>query len=81
MGAPDGSDWGKIHAKAWTDPAYRKLLETDPTAALKQYAAEHGKTFDTMMNVGDKPSDISDEHLRKVVSGDAAHTSGPPACC
>lgn len=81
MGAPNGSDWGRIHAKAWTDPAYHKLLESDPTAAIQQYAKESGRSFDKFMSVGAKPSDISDEHLKKVVSGDAHHTSGPPACC
>lgn len=47
---PDQDDWVKIHAKAWQDPAFRQLLETDPTAAVQQYGAEVGKTFERIVN-------------------------------
>ena len=39
-----------MHKKAFTDPAYRTLFETDPTAAVKQYAAENHKTFSKIVN-------------------------------
>ncbi|MCX4247018.1 hypothetical protein [Paraliomyxa miuraensis] len=34
--------WAKVYAKAWLDEGFRTLLETDPTAALEQYANENG---------------------------------------
>ena len=36
------ADLAQVYAKAWVDEEFRTLLETDPTAALKQYAAENG---------------------------------------
>jgi hypothetical protein len=30
-------DWGKIHAKAWREPDFRTLLETNPTEAIRTY--------------------------------------------
>jgi hypothetical protein len=30
-------DWGKIHAKAWKEPEFRTLLETNPTGAIREY--------------------------------------------
>lgn len=67
------SDWGKIHAKAWRDAKFRKLLETDPTKAIKAYGKEVGKTFTKIVNLRDKP-DIPDPHLHKV-------NPYPPSCC
>jgi hypothetical protein len=47
---PSADDWTKIHAKAWQDPTFRDLLEKDPTAAVQQYGATVGKTFDRIVN-------------------------------
>lgn len=67
-------DWGKIHAKVWTDPHFRTLLETDPTAAIKQYAHEAGKTIHKIVTVPERPPGISDIDLH--------HYKHPPvACC
>ncbi len=74
MSKPTKSDWGKIHAKAWKDPSYRKLLETDPTKALKQYAKESGKTFDKLVTVSPKPKGVAPEKLN-------TQMKAPPACC
>ena len=35
MGAPTKKDWGQIHAKAWRDPEFRKLLETGSDEGLE----------------------------------------------
>lgn len=67
-------DWGKIHAKAWRDPNFRKLLESDPTKAVHAYGKEVGKTFDKIMTVRAKPSGIPDKHYEHV------HPF-PPSCC
>jgi hypothetical protein len=74
--APSHEDWGNIHAKAWTDPTFRTLLETDPTAAIKQYASETGKKFDRLMWVPEKPEGVATSELSK--HGSAMF---PPACC
>ena len=74
MGAPTNEDWGHIHAKAWKDSKYRHLLETDPTAAVKAYGKETGKTFDKIVHVDNKPAHASESTLH------TAHL-GPPACC
>lgn len=69
-----GEDWGKIHAKAWLDPAFRKLLETDPTEAIKVYGNEVGKTFDRIVILRPQPPGIPDQFLPSV-------NPFPPSCC
>ena len=76
MTAPTNEDWGKMHAKAWKDPEYRAMLEQDPTAAVHAYGEEVGKTFTQIVNIGEKPSDASDDDLHN--HDDAV---APPACC
>jgi hypothetical protein len=63
-------DWAKIHAKAWKDPKFRHLLETDPTAAIKSWAKEVGR------NVG-KIVDFSDW----IKEDETDWNYGPPSCC
>ena len=67
-------DWAKIHAKAWRDPQFRALLESDPTAAIKQYGNEVGKTFTRILKLKDRPKNVADADLDQ-------EESGPPACC
>jgi hypothetical protein len=69
-------DWGKIHAKAWKDPNFRQLLETDPTQAIKNYGVEVGQTFDQIVIV-DPPPDLTKipEELWPLLH------QAPPACC
>ena len=74
MAYPTGEDWGKIHAKAWLDPKFRQLLETDPTQAIKDYGAEVGKTFDRIVIVRPPPTDIPEQFWPAV-------NPVPPACC
>ena len=76
MPAPTKKDWGQIHAKAWKDAAFRKLLETDPKKAVAAYGKEVGKTFDKVVKVGAKPKGVADADLAKHESAIA-----PPACC
>lgn len=67
-------EWGKIYAKAWTDPAFRKLLESDPTKAIKAYGGEVGKTFPKIVKLERRPKKKSIEQLARV------HPF-PPSCC
>jgi hypothetical protein len=76
MGAPTNKDWGQIHAKAWRDPAFRTLLETDPTKAVEKYGKEVGKSFDKLVKVRPRPKGVPDEKLDT-----HADATTPPACC
>jgi hypothetical protein len=74
MAAPTKKDWGHIHAKAWQEPEFRKLLETDPKKALAAYGKLTGKTFDKVVKLDPKPKGVAKEDLHK-------HKPIPPACC
>jgi hypothetical protein len=55
VAAPTNADWGKIHAKAWTNPKFRKLLETDPSKAVRAYGKAVGKKFTKILKLAPKP--------------------------
>ena len=38
------TDWGKIHAKAYKENDFRTRLETDPTAAVKEWLQRKAPT-------------------------------------
>ena len=63
-------DLAQVYAKAWVDDAFRTLLETDPTAALKQYAAEHGLEWTKLVKLPAPPQggDTQDESCIHLVS-------------
>jgi hypothetical protein len=71
-----GEDWGAIHAKAWREPNFKILLETDPTAAIKLYGSElkPPKTFDRIVIVREPPVGVDPEFLPFV-------NPFPPSCC
>ncbi len=63
------ADMAQVYAKAWVDDAFRTLLETDPTAALKQYAAEQGLEWSTLVKVpAPAPTSDTDENCIHLVS-------------
>jgi hypothetical protein len=76
MAAPTSKDWGKIHAMAWRDRDFRKLLETDPKKALAKYGKTVGKRFDKVVRVSAKPKGVpaADHHKHSTAIA-------PPACC
>jgi hypothetical protein len=76
-------DWGKIHARAWTDPDFRYKLETDPTAAVKEYGRSVGKTFEKIVRLRPAPEaatrkDIPDTVLKQILE---EMNPFPPWCC
>lgn len=75
------ADWGRIHAKAWLDETFRHKLETDPTAALHQFATEHGLKLGHLVTLTPRPAGVADEALRDILSGKTVDLTGPPACC
>ena len=60
-------DLAQVYAKAWTDEAFRTLLETDPTAALKQYAAENGLVWTKLVPIPASAGEV-DENCIHLVS-------------
>ena len=74
MSEISNEEWGKIHAKAWRDPKFRALLESDPTAAIKQYGKEVGKLYTKIVKLEARPPDVSDADLDQA-------DQFPPACC
>lgn len=76
MPAPTKKDWGLMHAKAWQDPKFRELMETDPKKAVAAYGKEIGKTFDKIVKIGPRPKGVADADLAK-----HEHAVVPPACC
>jgi len=75
-------DWGKIHAKAWLEPKFRNLLETDPTKAIREYEKSIGKPagyFTQIVRVGKPPSKTALKKTPEAVLQRAA--PWPPWCC
>jgi hypothetical protein len=60
-------DMAQVYARAWVDEAFRTLLETDPTAALQQYAAENGLEWTKLVPIPAPPSE-GDENCIHLVS-------------
>ena len=76
MSAPTTKDWGRIHAKAWRDSGFRKLLEQDPKKAITEYGKEVGKKFDRIVKIAAKPKGVKPEDLHR-----HKNATAPPACC
>ena len=54
-------DLAQVYAKAWVDEEFRTLLETDPTAALKQYAADNGLEWTKLVKLPAQPQTSEDQ--------------------
>ena len=67
-------EWSKIYAKAWSDPEFRKLLETDPIKAVEAYGKEVGKTFSKIVPLHPEPS-LRSRHGRRVLTSPIANSS------
>lgn len=63
-------DWVEIHAKAWKDPKFRLLLETDPTAAIKGWAHDVSRKVDKIVDLSDW-----------IKKDESDWDYGPPSCC
>jgi hypothetical protein len=66
---PTEADWAQIYAKAWVDDAFRTLLETNPTAALQQYAKENRLAWTKLVQLPEQPpASDADENCIHLVS-------------
>jgi hypothetical protein len=72
------ADWGKIHAMAWREPRFGKLLENDPTAAVREYLEAKYPGFDVtkiqILKLRPEPCGVDPEFLEDV-------NPFPPSCC
>jgi hypothetical protein len=71
-----GQDWGRILAKAWREPEFYNLLQTDPTRAITQWAGQQTppRTITTMVILPRRPEHIPPEYWDDV-------NPFPPSCC
>lgn len=71
--------WEKMIARAWADPEYKKMLETNPQAAAHKmgYNGKVGKVPPKPRGIGEK--EILDEVRQK--SGGASGSCGFTCCC
>jgi hypothetical protein len=76
------ADWGKIHAKAWREPDFRKLLESDPTKAVREYEKSIGRKpgyFTQIVRLPNYPTQKTAASIPEEVLERAA--PWPPWCC
>ena len=75
--------WGKIVAKAWSDPAFKKRLMENPTEVLKSNGIEipsgtrvvikENTKNEFHLTLPEKPTgELSEEKLREVAAGNSA---------
>ncbi|MCP5095204.1 MAG: hypothetical protein GY943_06605 [Chloroflexi bacterium] len=74
-----GSEWARITAKAWVDPAFREALERNPLETIR-HDPDVGVQFDRLLSLPDQPSAITEEKLKKVASGEEAAIVIPYTC-
>jgi hypothetical protein len=68
------ADWGRIHAQAWRDEKFRHKLETDPTAAVQEYAQARSLNVTKIVKLRPRPDDIPEDFWDDV-------NPFPPSCC
>jgi hypothetical protein len=74
-----GSEWARIIAKAWVDPEFCEALECDPINTICN-DPDVGVQFDRLITLPPPPSDMSEEKLAQIASGDAPAIVVPFTC-
>ncbi len=64
-----GYDWGRIMAKAWRDPDFKKRVEADPTTTIREFLGEKYKGVN-IFNIPPKPADVDEGQLEDIENGD-----------
>lgn len=64
----DGYQWGRIMAKAWSDPDFKKRVEADPTTTIREFLGDEAKGVN-IFHIPPKPPDVDDNQLNDIVSG------------
>jgi hypothetical protein len=76
---PSKSEMAQVYAKAWKDDEFRRLLESDPNKALREFAKENNLPWGRLMNVEPGLKTASAEEIRSLSDSDGP--CPPPACC
>lgn len=79
MTALTETDWGRIFAKAWSDPDFRAAYEDDPRAALTKYADALDIAPDAKFTFPTMPSGMSEDDAKSVAEGSSKPES--MYCC
>lgn len=66
-----GHDWGRIMAKAWSDPQFKANLERDPTGTVSEYvkATWPDREYKNIFHIHDKPDDLSTDQVQDICDG------------
>lgn len=73
------ADWGRIHARAWTDKEFAEAFEKDPRAAIRKYGPDMDIDPEARFEFQDRPQDLDDESAKKIAEGSAKPQ--PMYCC
>ena len=72
------SEWGRIVAHAWLDPAFAQKLSTDPAAAVKGFLGVDPSSEVHVLDVPPKPADLTQPQLEDIRDGKARGTIAIP---
>ncbi len=61
------AQWAQLTARAWLDPEFKDLLETDPVKAIKEVA---GIECEFVLQVPPRPRTVSEHLLDNISSGE-----------
>jgi len=81
MAGPNGAQWARIFAKAWSDEAFKNKLQTNPKAALEEAAKEFGMQWDQVFELPPAPPELGKDQLQKLVSGESTGYVEAPKTC
>jgi hypothetical protein len=75
------SEWGRIVAHAWLDPAFAQKLSTDPAAAVKGFLGVDPSSEVHVLDVPPRPADLTQPQLEDIRSGKSAGVLIAPFSC
>lgn len=73
------NDWGRIFAKAWSDPAFREAYEADPRGAIQKHAEELDLDPNAKFSFPEMPKEMSEDQAKEIAEGSAKPQ--PMYCC
>lgn len=73
------ADWGRIFAKAWSDPNFAAAYEDDPRAAIKKHANELDIDPAAGFSFPPLPDGVSKEQAKSIAEGSVKPQ--PMYCC
>ena len=79
MTALTDTDWGRIFAKAWTDPDFKAAFEEDPRAAIQKHAEALDLDPAAKFSFPDMPEGMTEEKAKSIAEGSAKPE--PMYCC